>query len=451
MESLKKYKIQLLAFLPFLLTSIFSQGFYHPDEHYQILELLNLKISNYADMSIFNWDYNDKIRPWFQTFLYFVISKLVFLKNPFFLAFIFRLFNSILGFLSIHFLSRHLFKEKAWCKTLLISWIWFVPFIFARTSSESLSISFFILGSVFLFNNKSFYAGFLLGAAFLTRFQMGIPISIGLLYFLFKEKNVKLVLIASLSLIISIGLGIIIDYWGYGEWVYTAYNYFYTNIIESRASAFGRDPFWFYLYKPIVKGAPPLSLFLILGTLVFWIKNKLNYWTLTTFTFLLVHCFIPHKELRFLNYIYILSPFFLFQTNGYFKQESIFVKWGFRFAVVINIIFCFKVFFTSAHSPVKFYKYIYAKSAVSYHVTEENEFQFTLPFYQGRKLETLGINFNAEISKKQIISTKYSDYLLLKKKANCEIVYSLYPLWVLDFNYFNWLTRSSIWFLWKCN
>src|SRR5210317_356795 len=130
-----------LSLVPFVLAAIFSQGFIHPDEHYQILEFLNLKMSNWTDPSIFNWDFHEKIRPWFQVSIYYSLFKFLPAINPFNMALIIRIFNGLLGWLSIFLVSRLFFDKDSKKKLFFVSMVWFVPFFFVRTNSESLSTS----------------------------------------------------------------------------------------------------------------------------------------------------------------------------------------------------------------------------------------------------------------------------------------------------------------------
>ena len=137
----------LLSFLPFFICAFFSDGFLHPDEHYQILELLNLKITDIHKDEIFNWDFQLKMRSWFQVFIYYLIAKISFVNNPFTLAFLFRVFNALLGWLGLYLISLR--DVKSVISFASISWVWFVPFLLVRTSSEAMSTSLFLIGASF--------------------------------------------------------------------------------------------------------------------------------------------------------------------------------------------------------------------------------------------------------------------------------------------------------------
>src|SRR5207244_3098177 len=78
-----------------LVAAVFSLGFYHTDEHFQILEFLNylLGLSPASDLPI---EFHRQIRSWMQPGIYFVLLKalsVVGVKNPFFWALAIRLFS----------------------------------------------------------------------------------------------------------------------------------------------------------------------------------------------------------------------------------------------------------------------------------------------------------------------------------------------------------------------
>ena len=96
-------KTNLLIFISlfFHLTAvIFSIGSFHPDEHGCILEYVNTKFSSDAGPCF----QHDRIRSWFQPFIYYLITKILIIANitdPFNWIFFYRLFSSVLGWSAI--------------------------------------------------------------------------------------------------------------------------------------------------------------------------------------------------------------------------------------------------------------------------------------------------------------------------------------------------------------
>jgi GPI mannosyltransferase 3 len=448
---IQKYKYHFLSLLPFVVTAIFSEGFLHPDEHFVTLEFLQTKISSFSRPEIFNWDFHEKIRPWLQTLTYFILYKITPFDSPFSLAFFYRLLAGILGWYSLFLLSKKNLKVMLW-----ISWTWFVPFLMARTSSESLSTSLFFLGTYFFTKEdskkNSLKAGLFWGLSFLIRYQMGIVIAVANLWYLKERKPLKNLSLHSLMIIAIIGIGIVIDFWGYGSWTFSPYNYLYTNLIESRASAFGTDPFWYYLTKPIMKGGVFLPLLLLYGSFTYFKKNKKSVWLPILLSFFIIHSLIPHKEVRFLTLIYIALVFLTFSQENLLNLKK---KYFLYPIIIINFIMMAKASFTPAEGLLALYKEV-GKSETQLFYTPSNKhgqiFQFQMPFYEVIKRNTKGFKLEQyeNIPNGQtILTTNYHQYLYLNDK--CSILWLNYPTWVFQFNFSNWLNRSAITALWKCD
>jgi len=450
-------KQNALLLLLLTTTAYFSVGFYHPDEHFQILELLNIKLTGITHPQIVNWDFTEKMRSWVQPGLYFLVAKLI-PSDAFFLAFILRLLHSLLGFFALKKMCDHLFPEKNEQNKALVFTLctWFVPFILVRTSSESLSASLFLLGaSDFLKRKNNFTVAFLWGLSFFVRFQMGVVIAAAIAWsLLFDRRKIKdySIMIAGFTLAFAIGLAC--DWWGYQETVFSVWNYFKQNFILQRAKDFGVAPFYYYFVLIFIKGVPPLSIVIMASVLIYWWKFKKDFLTSITFIFFLTHCFIAHKELRFLNFIYLVSPLMLYRLLIGVKNK----KWQVPL-IVLNFCLLIYLAFTPAHSPVRAYKYIadYMPDVSTFYtpLEEGKKLEFSLMFYQPHLLQTSGFALNttnqAELNQfKNIITSKYSEKLQLEKFSSCHSQFQLFPDWSYQFNYFNWISRSSLWIIWKC-
>ena len=60
-----KKNILRISFVFFILASIFSSGFHHADEHYQILEFAGSKLGT-TEVENLPWEYQAKLRPTIQ-------------------------------------------------------------------------------------------------------------------------------------------------------------------------------------------------------------------------------------------------------------------------------------------------------------------------------------------------------------------------------------------------
>ena len=103
-----------------------------------------------------------------------------------------------------------------------------------------------------------------------------------------------------------IGLGVFIDYWGYGEWHFIPWNYYYENIATGHMARVHSSPWWWYPYKAQQK---LLMLIPVLSFLYFWWRYRHHPVAWTTFGLFLFHSLISHKELR---YLFPLAPFLPF-------------------------------------------------------------------------------------------------------------------------------------------
>ncbi len=143
-EILEKKTISIILLLSLtlhIIASFFSIGWYGADEQSCVLEYLNSKNGFESNRCFYNYQNEDlitvqKIRSWFQPYIYFIISKITYplhLFDGFKLTFILRLFSSIIGFWSLVFFynnTKDHFKNHYAKKTyfFLTFLFWFFPF-----------------------------------------------------------------------------------------------------------------------------------------------------------------------------------------------------------------------------------------------------------------------------------------------------------------------------------
>ena len=87
---------------------IFSEGFHRPDEHLGVIHFMTYKLGTFPKENL-SWEFPTQIRNAFMPWLFFIQTKVLnFLgiQNPFTLAFFYRLFSSLLGFLSLLSFSK---------------------------------------------------------------------------------------------------------------------------------------------------------------------------------------------------------------------------------------------------------------------------------------------------------------------------------------------------------
>ena len=90
-----------------VICALFSTGFFHFDEQWQILEFLGAKLGK-TTYDVLPWEYRFKMRSWTQPGIYYLLFKpfIYFgMDNPFTLATIARLFSSLIGWFSLVLIS----------------------------------------------------------------------------------------------------------------------------------------------------------------------------------------------------------------------------------------------------------------------------------------------------------------------------------------------------------
>ena len=316
-----------LALLLILVAAVRSEGFHHPDEHFQVLELAGAKLG-LTPWSALPWEYEFRMRPWLQPALYTLMARglgRVGVGDPFAWAFAFRLLSGILawlGLVGLALCSRRWFSEAAarrWAVRALVL-AFFVPYLAVRTSAESLSTSCVVLALVLFVlrgggpgRGTGLLAGALLGLACGLRYATAVMVVSILCWLVLigRERWSRLGWVA-LGMTAAVGLALLADRWGYGLWTLPAWSYVAHNFGEDvAAQRFGALP-W-YGYVVILCRGPfmPLNLVAAAGTVVAWVRYPRHVLTWATAPLTLVHCLIAHKELRFLFPVAMLAPLLL--------------------------------------------------------------------------------------------------------------------------------------------
>lgn len=301
------------AFIIYLITAFNSEGYFHFDEHYQIIEFANLKlgINTPSDLA---WEYQVLIRPAIQPAVCVIVFKVlqgIGISDVYTLALSLRLLTLLISLTAITLFvhsSLHLVAPKNKKLYIVLSYfLWFLPFLNVRFSSETWSGSLFLLATAILHLNVSkrkrlfVLTGVLLGISFLCRFQSAFLI-VGLLgwHVIILRESIKNISIITGATCITLLAGFAIDWWFYETPVFTFWNYFNINILQGVASSFGTLP-WHY-YIGTILGAPiyPIGCLIFICLFILIYKKPALYLVWVIVPFLIVHSIIPHKEDRFL-------------------------------------------------------------------------------------------------------------------------------------------------------
>jgi phosphatidylinositol glycan class B len=396
----------VVSLLLHIASAFLSAGFYHSDEHFQILEFLNYKLGLTAAHNL-PIEFGEKIRPWLQPALYLALIKpLIWVNdwNPFHWVLLIRLFSSLIGWLSLVGLA--LISTK-WIENpklrniaiLLCALLWFLPGLHARHSSENLSGSLFYLtlSILFLSETKLFSAprprqvfsslafGFFFGACFEFRYQVGFLVAGLYFYWLFyratQPGGFRILTAMFSGTVACIAVCTLVDHWGYGVWTFAPWNYFHYNLILNHVSDVDTHPLWDFFRSSFTETFPPLGPLLLSACVLGWIIKPSHPLTWASLPLFIVHTLIGHKELRFLFPIAHAAPLlavqFLDTTKRFSRSALHFLQtvpgqWLLSFLFVINLIALLGSSLIPVWMPARFFEQLYPVVVADRAATREN-------------------------------------------------------------------------------
>jgi phosphatidylinositol glycan class B len=366
-----------------IVTAWFSNTFYFPDEHYQVLEFMGFKLG-VTPASELPWEFAARIRPWFQPLIYFLIAaplRALGLRDMFSVVFVLRLLTGLFSLAALAAFARAILwtvegqeEKRAFVRYLPL--FGFLPYLFVRTSSETFSAAFFALALAVALGAKTgprlALAGLLCGLAFESRYQTGL-MGLGLFAWLAVIARLRITGLATFlgGGCAALAIGAIADHWGYGVWVFPPLGYVDVNLVQGVAAhQFGREPVFAYLYLLPAQIFFAITLVLMAGMVAMWLRNPRHAVTWTSLPFVLVHLLIAHKEARFLFPLAILAT--AFPVLGFSPRlprwRTVFERpWGWRktaaakavtaMSVLAMVYFALYPFGVRPHMPMA--KYLY--------------------------------------------------------------------------------------------
>ena len=471
--NLNKYNFIIFIILGFAIHSLatwFNIGFYSQDEHFQILSPVEYLLGINNDFRIDIWEFSEeyKIRPWFQSYIFYYIIiflKFININNPFIWVFVIKLLCSFLAFISLIYFyitfKNKFFKDTKFNRFFIILFCLY-PFLHSRTSSENLGMTFFVFGFIFLeylLNNKfknnnlifSILTGIFFGLAIITRYQLVIFVIgcyLWVILFSLNYKNIKLLFVVGFSIIFILFVGLVFDYYGYQQINITYYRYFYTNFLDGMLDFFGKEPWWYYFIEIIKTYIPPIG-FLFLISFMVMIFRKFNHIIIfVSFFYLLIFTLIGHKELRFLFPLFFFTPFIICALLDLLKNINL-IKY---ILIFFNLIYLFFLSFIPATEQVKIYEYIYNnKIENNIYYNDDNPY---LIADLNPKLYTSHLPAISKFNKDNIKDEYYlilRDYNILNDILNtssCKKIYSVYPVFINRNP--NWQKHKINWYIVYC-
>ncbi len=319
--------ILLAALVVYLTCAVFSSGFYYPDEHFQILEFAKWKLGEGIPQAM-AWEHVAKIRPTLQPVLAMMIIRpcqLLGMQNPFHQVMLLRILTSL-----VMLYCMYVFVKAAgrWVNPqhrngLLVAtlFFWLMPMISARYSSETLGVACLLLLLARLLKKEqpsfreAMWMGIVAALGFEFRYQVAFAL-VGILTWILVVGRYRWQVwcAAALSFLTVIVLCTALDCWFYGRLVIAPYNYYYMNIVQHVAAAYGVSPWYDYFLQLAIIPSLALGVSIILSACIGTFKHYRNPVVWAFWAFLLIHSAISHKEPRYLFPLMPLLPLFLVWT-----------------------------------------------------------------------------------------------------------------------------------------
>ncbi len=303
-----------------LAAALSSDSVFQIDEYFQVIEFASHKLGITPGEAL-PWEFAARMRPWTQPGFYYALARGAMaagVDDPFVLARVFRVASGLVAWSALAtlvFAVRSWFPRRPWRSAMVASLTlaYYAPYLAARTSSESASSSFLVLGLALLAvvheadggvrarsSLRFLAAGVALGLSFECRYQAALAIAGMVLWLVLhgpdRGRRVALVV---LGLLAPIALAFLIDAWGYGVFEFVPWTYLRINVLEGKAAVFGTLPFYAYAGMFLLT-FPPFGAMILLGMLVFWWRFPRHLLTWLTLPFVVGHSLIGHKEFRFM-------------------------------------------------------------------------------------------------------------------------------------------------------
>lgn len=459
-----------------------SVGFNDMDEHFQILEFLSYRIGR-GVLTDLPYEFAAQVRSFFQVGLYELIVRFwlaLGVDSPAFWAFFIRLTTGLIGWASTLALilafrreldtpmPHHKARKHFGLALMLGTLLYFFPYIHVRPSGESLGGSLFFAGvALFLLldRQKAWITGAVLGFAFLCRFQMGFAIAGFGAWCLWQRTRWSTLLQLAAGLCVAIGIGVLVDYHGYGAWVFTPWSYFKTSFLMGVAAAGGVSPWWTY-FKFLGYDVPYIGQVIAGFVILFWIRWPRHILTWTTLPFFVLHSLVGHKEPRYLYPLVTGLPVILALSYGSFrsliaKRVPAFIqRWPLRLITGLLLALNGGGLFVATLKPATtqplFQNYVFAHrdEIRTLHFIQTNPFVtigINMYFYRPpglvmhelRDLTALRAALKGGASPLWVAYPSYEFAQDPDLARMCELRFSVFPSWLKAFNFLPGIRNSA--------
>jgi hypothetical protein len=317
---------------------------------------------------------------------------------------------------------------------------------------------------------RLFWAGLLMGLSFLLRFQIGFMIA-GFGVYTLVARRTFLFVKFGLGFLLALALGLIADRAGYGIWIISAIHYFKENILAGKVGSFGHLPWWELLFQTAMVLPPVSTVLLGFAAVGLWRNPRsLIFWTVLSF--LLIHCLITWKELRFL---FPLVP--VFPMLAVMGMESVldwnrvkiqtWVRWAAQGLITVNGVVLIFLSLRYGNSAYPFFSHVlknHGKQFEFYSISGDPYAALGLRYryYEPESLKLHLVERPADLEGVIKTATQDQPVLLFAEGGDlpeayrvmaplCTIEFSVYPAWMKHFDFAHWMGRSHVWQLYRCS
>jgi GPI mannosyltransferase 3 len=451
-----------------------SEGYYHPDEHYQLIEFALYKLG-LAPKNGLAWEFGAQLRPGLQPMIatgIIAASHSCGINNPFTIVFLLRLLSGAIWLLlfwqAYKYILRNYGASNGQIWLILGLGLWFSLFLGVRFSSENwagmalfaavLVLLHHLKGSVWMWS----LAGFLFMIAFCFRYQTGFAIvGIGAWLLWMERPNWRRWAALMAGGLAGWGVELTTDYWLYGQWVFAPYNYYVWNIAQGKAASFGVEAWYWYMLDLPWSMGPGIGIILLALMLFGAYHSYRSVWIWMIVPFFVLHCAMSHKELRFMFPMY--WPFLVLVSIGihHLWKEQLsrkVLQWTIGLLLLPNLALYGWRITQDAMPFMPYYHYLYESAKykdvhlVSYKTASMygNE-TLRLNFYQPKRLSEQYVDSpdlieNIPTNKKSVLLFKMAFHPLTLQKKKIKLVFTQAPFWAPGMNsYKKWKDRRSPW------
>lgn len=478
-------RVLFIALIVHLICVWFSVGFHHPDEHFQLVEFANYKCGR-TPLDKLPWEFPAHMRPGLQPLMVYLFLKPYYslgFTDPYAFATFLRLISAFMAmFTAWHFHKAIVgqIKDEFYQKLhFLLSFLgWGLVYLHVRFSSENWSAIAMAWALIMLWKNNKYsflLFGFLAGLSFVFRFQSIFMIAGAGLWMLFSNKNKwREMAVVIFGFLIAFGIGILCEYWLYGQWTFSGWNYVYQNVVENKAAKFGVEPWYWYFEQIVVQGLAPFSVIMLLSIPLMLVYKPKHILTWMMLLFLLGHIVVAHKEFRFLYPLSFFYPIWAVFTLAFLAeklQAFQHQKWfrilksvGWKSFLIANAIALLLMITKPANDILALNKVLLENLKKETIILYSYEFN---PYANG---DTLGATFYANpLIKSSCIDSFMKDTSLLVGKnvwlfsehayardefmfqyagpffdsSRTQVLWTRLPTWTYKFNFNQWLERSN--------